>query len=97
MKELYEDWCKPEFIRRKKYYQEFIEPQKHKAMLEIKFGLVGHPKADELYESAWKVGHPDGYDKVEVLYADMAELLMREEIGDNPCYSIRSHNARKIL
>lgn len=48
---------------------------KHKASLETKWGLVGHPKADKLYSLAWEMGHSAGYHEVGLYYDDMAELL----------------------
>lgn len=47
----------------------------HKAQLEEKHGLTGHPKADSLYSIAWGMGHSAGYSEVESCYNDMAHLL----------------------
>lgn len=51
------------------------ERDAHKATLEKKHGLTGHPKADKLYELAWGMGHSAGYYEVEIFYNDMADLL----------------------
>ena len=48
----------------------------HKLAMETKHGLVGHPKADELYRLAWDMDHSGGYSEVEIYYTDMAGLLM---------------------
>jgi hypothetical protein len=47
----------------------------HRATLEVKHGLVGHPKAARLYELAYEIGHSAGYHEVEIYYDDMADLL----------------------
>lgn len=47
----------------------------HKSVLEISEGLVGHKKADLLYEIAWDMGHSAGYHEVEIYYHQMAALL----------------------
>jgi len=48
---------------------------KHKSELEDKYGLSKHPKADLLYELAWRWGHSSGFSEVEIYYEDFAELL----------------------
>ena len=47
----------------------------HKAALELDHGLVGHPKADLLYEIAWSLGHSSGYNEVKNYYDELAPLL----------------------
>lgn len=51
------------------------ERQAHKQKLEEKYGVVGHPKADRLYELAWEHGHSSGYSEVEIYYDDFVELV----------------------
>jgi hypothetical protein len=47
----------------------------HRAILEAKHGLTGHPKAARLYELAWDMGHSAGFGEVEIYYDEMADLL----------------------
>ena len=46
-----------------------------KGTLEREHNLVGHPKADLLFEKAWDLGHASGLQDVESYYADLAELI----------------------
>lgn len=43
--------------------------------LEAEAGLVGHPKAEKLFDVAWEHGHSNGYHDVACVYFDYAELL----------------------
>lgn len=46
-----------------------------KGELESEHGLVGHPKADNLFDIAWAYGHSAGYSEVRVHYETLSELL----------------------
>lgn len=47
--------------------------------LEIEFDVVGHPKADRLFEISWSDGHSDGLQAVAYRYEKMADLLTTAE------------------
>ena len=64
LEKIMERWCKESDVR-----------SEHKAKLEQKHGLTGHPKADRLYRIAWDAGHAEGYHEIEMWYEDLAELL----------------------
>ena len=68
---------KEEILLRMKIRAE--ERERHKAKLESEYGLVGHPKADKLYELAWGYGHSSGYTEVEYYYSELVELLDRRD------------------
>lgn len=51
------------------------ERSEHKSEMESRHGLVGHPKADRLYQLAWDMGHSAGYGEIETFYDEMADLL----------------------
>ncbi|MFW5886415.1 MAG: hypothetical protein ACOCUL_01535 [Bacteroidota bacterium] len=63
----------------------------HKAKLEKKHKLEGHPKADKLYNLAWEMEHSSGLDEVEYQYDNMAELL------DNSSWSWTAPHVTKWL
>lgn len=46
-----------------------------KADLEEEYGVIGHPKADKLWEIAWEHGHSSGYHDVACHYAELVELI----------------------
>jgi hypothetical protein len=46
---------------------------KHDMLIEL--GVVGHPKADELYSIAWEMGHSAGYSEVASYMWDMVDLI----------------------
>lgn len=46
-----------------------------KVRLEEKYGVVGHPKADLLFDMAWDYGHSGGEEGVEFYYEDLIELI----------------------
>lgn len=46
-----------------------------KLALEVEHGLVGHRKADLLFDLAWQFGHSYGLNDVAIYYGDIAELL----------------------
>lgn len=46
-----------------------------RADLEVEHGLVGHPKAERLFEMAWDRGHSGGFREVAEHYAELAELV----------------------
>lgn len=49
--------------------------EEHKARLEEENGVVGHKKANLLYQMAWERGHSDGFEAVEHEYNDLVQLL----------------------
>jgi hypothetical protein len=61
---------KPDGIRKQNE-----ERHEHRARMEEKHGLAGHPKAKRLYELAWDYGHASGYSEIELYYEDLADLL----------------------
>lgn len=46
-----------------------------KEHLELKYGVVGHPKAGRLFELAWEYGHAAGVHEVESYYEELKDLL----------------------
>lgn len=42
---------------------------------EAKHGMVGHPKADELWNLAYEHGHSAGFSEVEIYYSDFVRLV----------------------
>ena len=55
-----------------------LENQKkmeQKQRLEVEYGLVGHAKAELLYEMSWGMGHYAGFEEVSIHYRDLAQLL----------------------
>lgn len=46
-----------------------------KADLETEHDVVGHPRADKLWDLAWDHGHSSGYSEVINYYEDLVELL----------------------
>ena len=62
-------------IKSDRYREQVRERNAHKLGLEIEHNLVGHPKADKLYELAWDYGHSSGYSEITSYYADLADLL----------------------
>ena len=48
---------------------------KFRADLEAEYGLVGHPKADALFNRAWEQGHSAGFGEVATIYDDLVELV----------------------
>lgn len=51
------------------------QQQKHREELEALHGVVGHKRAETLYELAWEYGHSGGWEEVANYYADLVELL----------------------
>lgn len=49
-----------------------------KNRLEVEHGLVGHPKADILWQKSWEEGHSMGFGDVEIIYNNLAELLKND-------------------
>jgi len=43
--------------------------------LEEEFSMVGHPKAELLWEKAWEEGHSSGYDEVVNCYEELLDLV----------------------
>ena len=43
--------------------------------LEITYDMVGHPKADLLYDKAYEKGHSGGMQEVANYYSDLVELV----------------------
>lgn len=43
--------------------------------LEEEFGMVGHPKANKLFEIAWREGHSEGYQSIVYWYEELYELV----------------------
>jgi hypothetical protein len=41
-------------------------------------GLAGHPKADRIFEAAWRMGHSYGYEDVAADLLEMAPLLRED-------------------
>lgn len=46
-----------------------------KADLEAEHGVVGHPKADKLFDLAWEYGHSDGHESVAYHYGELMGLV----------------------
>lgn len=44
--------------------------------LEVYYNLVGHVKADLLYQKAWWRGHAHGLSEVAEVYSDLVELIL---------------------
>ena len=55
--------------------EKMMTKDEHRKMLEEKFGLIGHLKAEKLYEIAYDLGHASGFYEVEMHYEDLSELL----------------------
>jgi hypothetical protein len=61
---------------RRRYREDQARLRKeHKLSLEKDQGLVGHPRADLLYEIAWSLGHSSGYAEVATYYHELAPLV----------------------
>ena len=49
--------------------------EQFKKDIEAEYNMVGHPKADLLFEKAWDMGHSSGYNEVAQYYNDLHELV----------------------
>lgn len=54
---------------------ERVHKAEHRAKLEKTYGVVGHPKAERLYELAYEEGHAAGDHEIEYYYSVMVELI----------------------
>lgn len=60
---------------RKRNEEAARERTEHRAGLEREHGLVGHKRANRLYELAWEYGHSEGLYSVAQYYAEFADLI----------------------
>ncbi len=70
-------------IRNRMAYQKqaMTERKNHKLSLERKYNLLGHPKADDLYQLAYDYAYDFGYSsgnsEIEIYYIELSNLLTR--------------------
>jgi predicted aminopeptidase len=62
--------------RRLRQAKERAVVEEMRSRLEKEYGLTEHPKRELLWDKAWDRGHSAGYDEVELVYGDLAELLV---------------------
>jgi len=55
------------------------DPDSFKKLLEEKYGVAGHPKANLLYMMADEEGHHAGIEEVERCYDHLVQLILPEE------------------
>lgn len=68
---------KQEFLASRTAYRqgEYAQRARLKADLEVEHDIVGHPKADKLWNLAWEMGHSLGYSGVLNYYNELLELV----------------------
>lgn len=60
-----------------KYVEETKRLEKEfKSDLEVEFDVLGHPKADKLFDLAWSFGHGSGFYEVYFYYSELSELVI---------------------
>ena len=60
----------------RRYREEQARHEAFRQSLEHEYGLVGHPKAQKLWNLAWDRGHSQGYDFVKAVYDELSELVL---------------------
>src|SRR4051812_42279726 len=73
----YPDRKDPEYKAKREAYNQrtaALEAE-FKNDLYVEFGVVGHPKADQVFSLAWSHGHSAGYAEVANYFSEFVELI----------------------